>query len=286
MAHRSGLTAPAHAIALSPPFERWTGGGPEALSAALFAGRLLALDGLASVARFGAAARRIVEEHFGADPETAESRLDPEAMRAAVAAARRAAAADVEIAAAWNETLSAIGYDPSDLHFDRMRLRIAPSRGAAQSRFVQPLPAHRDSWGGGVAAQVNWWAPLYPLDPARTMVLWPDLFAVAVPNTAAEWDYARARKGGDYPLLPVAREIPAGRPISVTLPPGALLAFSAAHLHASVTDRSGRTRFSLDTRTVWACDVDAGRGAPDVDGAGTPPRWGMFDRLAKNRPTA
>jgi hypothetical protein len=41
--------------------------------------------------------------------------------------------------------------------------------------------------------------------------------------------------------------------------------FSAAHLHSTVPNNSGRTRFSIDFRTVNLDDLEARRGAPNVD---------------------
>ena len=264
------------------PFTVWEPGTPpEALSDAVFAGRLVVFAGLAPVAAIGARARRLVETAFGpGDPEEAEARLPATVFRKTVAEARRRVRADPEIDRHWRSLMRHMGYADGDLHRDRVRLRVVPSRPEAAGRFVRPLAAHRDSWGSGFACQINWWMPLHPLAPTRTMVLWPALFDAPVANTAADWDYDTLLSGrvSGYPLLPVATAMPEAAPLPIILGPGALLAFSAAHLHASLTDGSGRSRLSLDTRTVWAPDVAAGRGAPDVDGAGRPPRWDMFDR--------
>jgi len=52
-------------------------------------------------------------------------------------------------------------------------------------------------------------------------------------------------------------------------PPGSALIFSAAQMHSSVENTTGRTRFSIDFRTVHLDDVVARRGAPNVDSAST-----------------
>lgn len=269
-------------MAVGPPFTTWRPGPPpEALSAAIFAGALVVFEGLAPVAALGARARAIIETVFGpGDPEAAEMRLQPADFRAAATEARKRVRTDPAIDGHWRRLMRTLGYAEADLSRDRIRLRVVPSRPEARGRFVRPLAAHRDSWGSGLACQINWWMPLYPLAPTRTLGLWPALFDTPVPNTAAEWDYDTLVSGRvpGYPVLPLATEAPDTAPLPITLPPGALLAFSAAHLHASLTDGSGRSRLSLDTRTVWAADAAAARGAPDVDGAGRPPRWDMFDR--------
>jgi hypothetical protein len=48
-------------------------------------------------------------------------------------------------------------------------------------------------------------------------------------------------------------------------PPGGIVLFSPAHLHSTVPNTSGRTRYSLDFRTVHWDDVVAKAGAPNLD---------------------
>ena len=59
--------------------------------------------------------------------------------------------------------------------------------------------------------------------------------------------------------------------------PGELLCFSGAHLHASRPNRTGRTRISIDLRTV---DVMDGQGAPNVDGLTRRTGYDWFHRLS------
>ena len=47
--------------------------------------------------------------------------------------------------------------------------------------------------------------------------------------------------------------------------PGGLLIFSGACLHSTVPNTSGRTRFSIDFRTVHVDDVTSKNGAPNID---------------------
>ena len=48
-------------------------------------------------------------------------------------------------------------------------------------------------------------------------------------------------------------------------PVGGIMLFSGAQLHSSVENTSGRTRFSIDFRTVSATDVHDFRGAENID---------------------
>ena len=50
---------------------------------------------------------------------------------------------------------------------------------------------------------------------------------------------------------------------------GGLVVFSAAQLHSSVPNTSGKTRFSIDFRTVNLDDVVNKTGAPNIDSACT-----------------
>lgn len=261
------------------------GGLPRDLSEALFDGAIVAFRELDSLDALIARTRTLVENIFGTDdPEHVEAHLPSAQFAAAAQEARDRVAADREIQAAWRRVLAEIGYGNGSVFGDRMRLRIVPSRMTAQSTIAMPLDAHRDSWGSGIAAQVNWWLPLYKLAPTRTMLIWPDLFRTPVPNTSGAWDFRalqESRKAGsDYPLLPTAGEAPPERDALLVLPdPGTLLAFSAAQLHGSRADASGITRLSLDTRTYWQGDIAAGRGAPNVDGAPRAPHWSWFQKL-------
>ena len=50
---------------------------------------------------------------------------------------------------------------------------------------------------------------------------------------------------------------------------GGLIIFSGAQMHSTVPNTSGRTRFSIDFRTVHLDDVVAKAGAPNIDSAPT-----------------
>lgn len=237
---------------------------------AVFDGKILRIQ-LPEVEEILAKTRAIAEQAFGvSDPQSAEQDMEPETYRAAVKAARLSANADPGINQAWHGLLETLGFDLNDTYGDRLRLRIVPSQRSHHGLRHQPLPAHRDSWGSGFEAQVNWWLPLYPLATTRTMIVWPKVFEQPLQNNSGEWSleefHRHQHEGLAYPLLPSARddqETASAQPILIS--PGEILAFSAAHLHASASDKSGISRFSMDTRTLRRSDVAAERGAPNVD---------------------
>ena len=263
-----------------PPFDDWRPDvPPERLSRALFDGALIRFCGLEPIERLARRARTLVEEIFEtADPARAEAHMTPADFRQAAVRARKAVEQDAEVDQCWRASLAAIGHRSETCWLDRIKLRVVPSRKETHGRVIRPLPPHRDTWGSGIMAQINWWLPLYSLAAGRTMLLWPRLFRQPIGNDSAEWDYDALMLGDrqDYPLLPVATETPDEPGLPVLIEPGSLLAFSAAHVHASTAAGSDLCRFSIDTRSAWVDDVRAGRGAPNVDGNARRIRWEWF----------
>ncbi len=68
------------------------------------------------------------------------------------------------------------------------------------------------------------------------------------------------------------------------LPPGGVLVFSAAHMHSSVPNTTGRTRLSIDFRTVNLDDLEAVSGAPNVHSECPRTNLGDFLRVSDLAP--
>ena len=177
-----------------------------------------------------------------------------------------------------------------DIYWDTLGLRIAAPLGSHGGGFRSHVGVHRDTWGSGIQAQVNWWAPLMPLAYGRTLAFYPDYWTRALPNSTAEWsfkEYLASRKAvrsegkaAAYPAAPKNLAEPETEAHLVKPSCGELLAFSSAHLHASVPNHTTRTRYSLEIRTVHAAHVRSGKGAPNVDCASEPSLYGLFRRVA------
>lgn len=60
-------------------------------------------------------------------------------------------------------------------------------------------------------------------------------------------------------------EVDISNPLVFVTPVGGLIEFSGQHLHSSVPNHTGRTRFSIDFRTVHTGDIESGAGAHGID---------------------
>jgi hypothetical protein len=136
---------------------------------------------------------------------------------------------------------------------------------------------------------VNWWLPVYEVAESNVMAFHPHYFANPVRNSSKGYDYAEWVAGGRQKAAaqveaetreqPKALEaIDPDPEIRVVLPPGGLMLFSGAQLHSTVPNHSGRTRFSIDFRTVDRSDVEARGGAANVDSECTGTNLGDFLR--------
>ncbi len=259
---------------------------PEAeRNARIYAGEILVFRDCPAIAalveRLGTHCRR----HLGDDPETAHQRMTEFELDAAAHALDQAVSADTAIADGLNAALSSIGVELDRTCGDGVKQRVLAPNVGSDRAGVGPLSAHRDTWGSNIMGQTNWWAPVFPTTPERTIALFPAHFQRPVPNDSASWDFRellRQRKANrsDYPLLPLATAPPPwtdGVPISLV--PGELMCFSGAHLHASVPNTTDRCRLSFETRTVNAYDAAVGRGAPNVDGEPVCTAYQLFRRL-------
>jgi hypothetical protein len=189
------------------------------------------------------------------------------------------------------EILVEHGCDPEDTYFDVPRLRTSTSDGYLTTGIAYAFHPHRDTWYSAALCQLNWWLPVYDLSPDNGMAFHPDYWSRPLPNTSARYDYQRWNATSRFdaakhigkdtreqpkPLV----DVPAQPDIRVVPPVGGIVLFSAAQLHSSLPNHSGRTRVSIDFRTVSRADVEAARGAPNVDSHCTGTALGDFLRAS------
>ena len=270
---------------------------PRRFHDALYSGAIGLFDDLAEMRAIVAFTQEFLADRFAPHhPPDINRHVAPADLPEVLAAAQRDYARMEQSKALWRMLFEAIGLDAMGLARDRLVLRFQPPlavTGGKWTRSTATVGFHRDTWGTNLYAQVNWWAPVYPLSVERTVAFFPSLWDVPLPNDSESFDMAEAmrrvreappdlRASDILPQLRGAIDPAAARP--VTIEPGTVLAFSAQHAHAGVPNHTDGTRISLDTRTLWMDDFIARRGAPNVDGRA---RWmapGMFQRVSDGVP--
>ena len=168
--------------------------------------------------------------------------------------------------------LTDIGFNQGKTYWDKFVVRIAPASEKFKPRENSRIGIHRDTWGTNIHQQINWWAPINDLDVKNTLIFYPDYFSKKVRNSTASWDlnaYLEKRKQNDfsYPSAPELLESLATdiKTLPVTIEPGEILCFSGSHLHSSTKEKSLKTRFSYEIRTVCMDDIESNIQAPNID---------------------
>jgi hypothetical protein len=169
-----------------------------------------------------------------------------------------------------------LGCDLGQTYIDVPRLRGVTSDKYLTAGVGYAFPAHRDTWWSAPMAQLNWWLPITPLVSDSSMAFHPGYWTTAISNGSEEFNYyeynAVGRKDAIKHITVDGRKQPGPRAvvdmepqIRIVCPVGGLILFSAAQLHSTVPNTSGRTRFSIDFRTVNLIELESERGAPNVD---------------------
>ena len=206
------------------------------------------------------------------DPCSAESTLGSSDFRSRASAARQIVREDNDVARLYRVVLREAGVDVSAIFYDHFKLRFQPSHDDSRTRYMRDLPVHRDTWGSNIHAQINWWAPIWPVTADRTIGMFPAFWNEPVLNTSAQWSYREfvrqlnADKNTVYPMLPFCEgPLSPSDAVPVVIEPGDIMAFSGAHLHCSIPNHSGIVRISTEIRTVSAHDLVNSRAAHNVD---------------------
>ena len=227
-------------------------------------------------------------------PTRAHNDLSREALVDTFGAYRRDYHKNAAIQALWSDLFAALGFDLDNIARDRTLARVQvpfeQSPNHNSDLVTAPLAFHRDTWGSNVYAQVNWWAPIYPITAERTMQMFPDLWDRPLKNTSGAFDLldvveaqqksGRRQKTPDDHIPHLAEDDIQSTPQPVIIEPGDIIAFSGAHAHGSVPNSTDTARLSLETRTVAIDDVRAGRGAPNLDGHAKWMAPGWFTRIS------
>jgi hypothetical protein len=171
---------------------------------------------------------------------------------------------------------SDLGCDTEQTYFDVPRLRTMAHGDYLTAGLAYAFHPHRDTWFSAPPSQINWWLPVYDICSENTIAFHPRYWELPVPNTSGDYNYYRWNRESrgeaakqiktDTRKQPQALEtIETESQLRLVCPAGGIMLFSGAYMHSTVRNTSGRTRFSIDFRTVHLDDVSAKRGAPNVD---------------------
>lgn len=193
------------------------------------------------------------------------------------------------------DVLVGLGCDPDETYVDVPRLRGVTSDGYLTAGVGYAHPLHRDTWWSAPLAQLNWWLPIYPFESESSMAFHPRFWSEGVENHSEEFNYYEWNAVGraeaakhihtdtrKQPHPPA--DIDPDPQLRFVLPPGGLIVFSAAQMHSTVPNTAGRSRFSIDFRTVNVADLRAGRGAPNVDSRPQGTSLRDFKRMSDEAP--
>ena len=174
------------------------------------------------------------------------------------------------------DVVASVGCDLDRTYLDVPRLRGVTSDGYLTAGVGFAHHPHRDTWYSAPMCQLNWWLPIFPFESESSMAFHPRYWSEGVRNGSAEFNYydwnARGRKEAAKHIKSDTRKQP--RPeepveiepqVRVVTEPGGIVLFAGAQMHSTVPNTSGRSRFSMDFRTVNVDDLLERRSAPNVD---------------------
>ncbi len=243
----------------------------------LYAGQLFVISPRPTTIALCEFAKSMIEEAFGSiDPLEAQYHMPVEEYVAIVGPLKPKFIHHPETKKLLRNVVADCGCDLNKTYVDVPRLRMVTSDGYLTSGVGYAHHLHRDTWYSAPMAQLNWWLPIYDIESESSMAFHPVYWAKGVKNGSAEFNYydwnSEGRKNAarhvktDTRKQPKAEETIETEPqIRLIVPPGGVILFSAAQMHSTVPNTTGRARYSIDFRTVNVADLRAGVAAPSVD---------------------
>lgn len=248
--------------------------------AALYAGMVFKCAATDDTQALVARIRALLEAAFGTDLQAVHERLAFAEMKQPLADIRAALERDTVYADACRDILAGLGMP--DMRRDALRLRCVMHGEHESTAAARAYAAHRDTWFGNPEAQINIWIPLLDVTDDQTFTFYPSYFDAPIKNSSGVFDYddwmqtvgwqgaKTVQQPADIDYPQVLEDIVDDKAFGFSAKAGEMIVFAASHLHQTVPNSSGRTRFSLDFRAVHMADHLAGKGAPNVDNASRP----------------
>jgi hypothetical protein len=245
--------------------------------ARLYGGEIFVFGPRASTRALCEFARELARAAFAPhDPELAQHTLPVESFAALLAELKPRFIHHPESKRLIRAVLAEFGCDEGRTYFDVPRLRSSTSDGYLTTGIAYAFHPHRDTWYSAPSCQLNWWLPVFALSEDNGLAVHPRYWSDGLANGSACYDYAEWNRSSRFaaasqigvdvrPQPKPEQEVDASGEIRPLCPVGGVVLFSGAQLHASVANTSGRTRYSIDFRTVHRDEVERGSGAPNVD---------------------
>jgi hypothetical protein len=246
----------------------------------LYSGDVIVLSATSGTKTMVALAREMLEDAFAPhDPRSIHNYMLAEQVAVILAKLKPSFIHDPECKRLIPMIVSENGIALDKLYFDVPRLRSAYPSHFLSSGIAYAFHPHRDTWYSAPMCQINWWIPIYPLDPDNAMAFYPHYFGDPVKNNSEIYNYyewnTKNRAAAAQHVKIDAREQPKpqqeldGPTIRYLPPPGGVILFSGAQLHETVPNTTDLARYSIDFRTVHWDDIVERRGAPNIDSRST-----------------
>lgn len=248
----------------------------EARRQALYDGSIFIQSPTASSRALIALGREMLEKAFAPhDPRTIYEHMSAEDVAAILGVLKPKFVHHPDCKALIRDVLIENGVDPDRTYFDVPRMRSAYPSHFLSSGIAYAFHPHRDTWYSAPMCQINWWMPIYPVEPNNAMAFYPDYFDRPVANNSEIYNYyewnSKNRATAAQHVKSDTREQPKpqqdleGARLTYLPPPGGVILFSGAQLHETVPNSTPMTRYSIDFRTVQLDDVIAHKGARNLD---------------------
>ena len=250
--------------------------GDDARRAHLYTGDIFILSPTAGTRSLIDLAKQMLENAFAPhDPRTIHEHKTPEEVAAILGKLKPQFIHHPECKTLIPQIMQEHGVDLDKLYFDVPRLRSAYPSHFLSSGIAYAFHPHRDTWYSAPMCQLNWWLPVYPVEPDNAMGFYPRYFGEAIDNNSEIYNYyewnEKSRTTASQHVKSDTRQQPKAQqelqPVTVRFlpPPGGIIVFSGAQLHETVPNTTNNARYSIDFRTVHLDDVMARRGAPNID---------------------
>lgn len=250
----------------------------------LYNGQLFVYSPCKSAVEMCKFTQQMVREYFGSlDPTTAHNDLPVEEYAAILAELKPKFIHHPESKRYIQGILKELSCDLEKTYFDVPRLRTATSDNYLTTGIAYAFHPHRDTWYSAPPCQLNWWMPVFDIESGNSMAFHPKYWNTPVKNGSRTYNYqewnaknrfiAAQQIKTDTRVQPKPEEPMELDPqVRIIANVGGILIFSGAQMHSTVPNDTGKTRFSIDFRTVNIDDLLNRRGAVNIDSActGTP----------------